>query len=82
MKQEIKRTSYSFNQRHIKIKRCCASCQLKCYLEDYTRVCTLSDQKVKATNRCEKWVMSDGLRNAGRGSGKVKDFLTKEVILH
>ena len=35
----------------------------------------------KEVNRLSNALMADGLKNAGRGSGVVRDIVTKEVIL-
>ena len=31
--------------------------------------------------KCKRWQMADGLRNAGKGGGVVRDRETKEVVL-
>ncbi len=70
------------NVRGIKIKKCCASCIFKDYLIDGTRICLLhGEQPVESRDRCRHWQMSDGMKNAGRRTGVVRDIITKEVII-
>ena len=70
------------NVRGIKIKKCCASCAFKDYLADGTRICLLHDnQEVDAKDKCKLWQMSDGMKNAGRLTGVVRDIITKETII-
>ena len=54
------------NERGVKVRRCCASCQWKEIEADGTRVCRLMKQIVDQKSRCKKWQMSDGLKNAGK----------------
>ena len=79
MAQEV--SIYERNQFGIAYKRCCASCGLKKYKCDGKRLCSLNDKEVKALNVCKKWQLSEGLKNAGRKSGVVKDMVTKEIII-
>ena len=69
------------NQHGVKIRKCCLSCAFKDYLSNGTRICTKHDIEVTGKDRCKQWQMADGLKNAGRGSGVVRDIVTKEVIL-
>ena len=68
------------NQFGIVYKKCCASCALKKYSYDGKRLCSLNNKVVRALHICRKWQMSEGLKNAGRSSGVVRDIVTKEVI--
>ena len=68
------------NQLGIPYKKCCASCGLKKYKYDGTRLCSLNDKEVKTLNVCRKWQLCEGLKNAGRKTGVVRDMVTKEVI--
>ena len=68
------------NQFGIACKKCCASCALKKYSYDGKRLCSLNNKVVRALHICRKWQMSEGLKNAGRKSGAVRDLVTKEVI--
>ena len=68
------------NQFGIVYKKCCASCALKKYSYDGKRLCSLNNKVVRALHICRKWQMSEGLKNAGRKSGAVRDLVTKEVI--
>ena len=71
---------YERNQYGIPFKRCCASCALKKYKYDGKRFCKLNGEKVDAHDVCEHWQMMEGLQNAGRKSGVVRDIVTKEVV--
>ena len=66
----------------VKVKRCCASCQHKCIENDGTRVCALTMQEVQQRFKCKHWQISDGLKNAGKGGGVVRDIKTKEIVIH
>jgi hypothetical protein len=68
------------NQRGIRVNRICASCANKDYQDD-TRICLLTKQEVEAHHVCSEWQMSEGLMNAGRSGGVVKNVFTKEIIL-
>jgi hypothetical protein len=68
------------NQFGIVYKKCCASCALKKYSYDGKRLCSLNNKVIRALHICRKWQMSEGLKNAGRSSGVVRDIVTKEVI--
>ncbi len=72
---------YERNQFGIVYKQCCASCALKKYKCDGKRYCKLNNEKVEAQNVCKHWQISEGIQNAGRKSGVVKDMVTKEVII-
>ena len=69
------------NQFGIRYKQCCASCGLKEYKYDGTRLCSLNNKEVKALKVCKKWQLCEGLKNAGRKSGVVRDIETKEVVI-
>ena len=58
-----------------KVRKCCASCQHKVIDHDGRRVCALTQLKVKQRQKCKQWLMSDGLRNAGKGDSVVRDFI-------
>ena len=70
------RSAYGF-----KIKKCCASCQHKCVESDGSRFCALMMLKVQQKFKCKRWQMADGLKNAGKGGGVVRDRETKEILL-
>ena len=80
MAKEIRFTSVR-NAHGCKIKKCCASCQHKCIEGDGTRVCASMLLKVQQKFKCKKWQMSDGLKNAGKGGGVVRNIETKEIII-
>ena len=69
------------NAHGIKVKRCCASCQHKCIETDGTRICALMMIVVWQRFRCKQWQMVDGLKNAGKGGGVVRDKETKAIII-
>ena len=77
-----RKITFERNQFGIVYKKCCASCALKKYSYDGKRFCKLNNEKVEAQDVCEHWQMSEGLKNAGRKSGVVKDMVTKEVVIH
>lgn len=79
MAQEV--SIYERNQFGIAYKRCCASCALKKYRYDGKRFCKLNNEMVEALDVCDHWQMMEGLQNAGRKSGVVKDMVTKEIII-
>ena len=63
------------------IKKCCASCQHKCIEKDGTRFCALKMMVVEQKFKCKRWQMSDGMNNAGKGGGVVRDIETKEIVI-
>ena len=67
------------NAHGVKVKRCCASCQHKCIKRDGTRFCALKMMMVEQKFKCKQWQMSDGLKNAGKGGGVVRNIETKEI---
>ena len=69
------------NAHGVKVRRCCASCQHKCIESDGTRVCASMMLKVQQRFKCKQWQMADGLKNAGRGGGVVRDKETKEIVI-
>ena len=69
------------NSYDVKVKRCCASCQHKCIEKDGTRICSQMMIKVEQRFKCKQWLMSDGLKNAGKGGGVVRLKGTTEVII-
>ena len=72
---------YVRNNCGIRLKKCCASCKLKGIKATGKRSCTLTQEKVKATDVCEQWKIKDGLMDCGRRKGVVRDIDTKEIIL-
>ena len=65
-----KRRIMSQRNRHgIKVRKMCASCLYKTVDNEGVRIWQL---KVEQQFVCKKWVMSDGLKNAGRSGGKLK----------
>ena len=81
MAKEIRITSVR-NAHGVKVKRCCASCQHKCIEKDGTRFCALKMMVVEQKFKCKQWQMSDGMNNAGKGGGVVRDIETKEIVIH
>ena len=80
MTKEIVITSVK-NAYGVKVKRCCASCGHKCIEKDGTRVCAQMMIKVEQRFKCKQWLMSDGLKNAGKGGGVVRLIGTTEIII-
>ena len=76
-----KEIEYERNQFGIVYKKCCASCALKKYSYDGKRLCSLNNKVIRALHICRKWQMSEGIKNAGRKSGVVRDIETKEVVI-
>jgi len=68
------------NAHGIKIKVGCMSCQHRKIFEG-VRQCGITDIEVESTEVCDCWQLSDGMKNAGLGTGVVKRRGTKEVIL-
>lgn len=64
------------NAYRIKVRKWCASCQHKEVENDGTRVCTKMQLKVPQELVCQKWQMSDGLKNAGMSGGVIKKLTT------
>ena len=65
-----------------KIKKCCASCQHKCIEKDGSRVCAQMMLKVEQKFKCKQWLMSDGLKNAGKQTGGVVRLKgTTEIVI-
>ncbi len=81
MAKEIRITSVR-NANGCKIKKWCGSCQHKCIESDGTRICAAMMLKVPQKFKCKQWLMSDGLKNAGKASGVVRHIETKEIIIH
>lgn len=80
MKEKKKRkTVWVLNRHHIKVKKCCASCQLKDIDEEGHRICTCMELIVEQDFRCPLWQMSQGLKEAGLARGTVR-MLTDVVI--
>ena len=70
------------NAHGVKVKRCCASCQHKCIEKDGTRVCAQMMIKVEQRFKCKQWLMSDGMKNAGKQTGGVVRLKgTTEIVI-
>ena len=79
MKRE--KIKYEYNQHGIKVNRSCQSCVHKGYRPNGTRYCKKTGEDTDVRYDCRYWEMSEGLQNAGRKTGVVRDIVTKEVIL-
>lgn len=66
MEQQVK------NNFGISVKVCCASCMFKEYKDDKERICKLSKTITHPKEYCTLWKMADGLKNIGKGGGRVK----------
>lgn len=69
------------NQYHFEVKECCASCQRKVVLEEGERLCTWVHMFMESSFKCSRWQMSDGLQNAGKSGGVVRDIISKEIVI-
>lgn len=76
---KMTRTVRVVNRHHIKVKKCCASCQFKDIDQEGNRICTSMELKVESSFRCPLWQMSEGMQNAGMAHGTVR-MLTDVVI--
>ena len=74
-------SNYELNAYNIRIKKCCASCAYKGYINNARRICIKDNRKVKASHCCDQWQMSEGLKLGGRYRGVVRDKETKEVVI-
>ena len=79
--EKVVRITSVRNAHGVKVKRCCASCQHKCIETDGTRVCALMMIVVGQKFKCKKWQMADGLKNAGKGGGVVRQKETNEIVI-
>lgn len=61
----------SINGHHIKVFKCCMSCDFKNISSTGGRVCSIFNKKVDKYGMCDKWLLSRGLERAGAGKGKV-----------
>lgn len=70
------------NENHIKVAKCCVSCLYK-VLDNGVRMCSITKKKVHHHYVCNRWVMNENLRVAGRGDGKVKprSYYVKKGII-
>ena len=53
----------------------------KCIKDDGTRFCALKMTVVEQKFKCKQWLMSDGMKNAGKGEGVVRLIGTQEIII-
>ena len=66
----------------IGVNKWCASCRFKEVENDGTRTCLLMQAKVPQRFACQKWQLSDGLKNAGLQMGGVVRLRgTQEIII-
>ena len=68
------------NTRGTWINKGCMSCRFRIIIQG-KRLCVITKRGKNSVDVCDRWELSDGLKNAGLGSGKVKHRVTKEVIL-
>ena len=69
------------NDRGVKVKKCCASCEFKDIDKEGNRVCRLMQILRNAKDKCPNWEMSQGLRNAGKPYGRVKSKQYLKFVL-
>lgn len=68
----MENTDKVLNAQFIEVKKCCASCEHRDILQDGTRVCKLMQIIRGQKDMCRQWEMSEGLKYAGRGFGRVR----------
>ncbi len=66
MKNVVKLPLFPRNKYGIRVRACCASCQLKEITLGGIRKCTLSWREVNALNKCKHWQMAEMLQEVGR----------------
>ena len=71
----------ALNMYRVRVKKWCASCEHKEVLNDGTRVCSKMQLKVPQNLVCQKWQMSDGLKNAGLLSGGVVRLKGTQIVI-
>ena len=59
------------NAHGIWINKGCMSCRFR-IINQGKRLCGVTNKRKNSTDICDRWELSDGLKNAGLGSGKVK----------
>ena len=69
------------NMYRVRVKKWCASCEHREVLNDGTRVCSKMQLKVPQDLVCQKWQMSDGLKNAGLLSGGVVRLKGTQIVI-
>lgn len=62
----VKLPLFQRNKYGIRVRACCASCQLKEITLGGIRKCTLSWRGVNALNKCKHWQMAEMLQEVGR----------------
>ena len=64
---------YFKNEHGCMIVKCCASCGYKAFLKkDDARICVDGNGLIRPRDVCPRWVLREGLENAGIGDGRVK----------
>ena len=60
------------NNNGIRVNKICASCKFRS-LDSHHRRCELDNKAVSACQTCDRWVISEGMKNVGgRNGGKIK----------
>lgn len=78
---KMERRIFVRNQFGIKVKKCCASCAFKDLKRAVTkRYCKEHARSVNPSVVCERWKMSNLLKQVGKTQGDVRDKDTKEVL--
>lgn len=62
----VKLPLFPRNKYGIRVRACCASCQLKEITLGGIRKCTLSWREVNALNKCKHWQMAEMLQEVGK----------------
>jgi len=69
------------NVHGIKVRKWCGSCQHRLPDCSGNRFCEHLQQYVEQDFVCKGWAMSEGMQNAGRGTGVVKDVFIKVILI-
>ena len=78
---KMERRIFVRNRFDIRVKKCCASCAFKDLKRAVTkRYCKEHARCVNPSEVCERWKMSDLLKQVGKTQGDVRDKDTKEVL--
>ena len=70
------------NNNDVMIKCCCASCQHRLIRADGERVCANMLLVVEQKYTSQRWLLREGLQNAGMGGGMIRHRVRKEVVIY
>lgn len=72
---------YAKNKYGISIVKCCASCKFK-MCDNRLRYCIKGEGTVPTDYLCSTWEMADGLSQAGKGGGRIKEKAYLDFFLN